>query len=77
MPVNVASPPIQAIADSYGVTRQRLHQLRKRHGLAPEDFSNPDFVFSLLLASGRGSPLRSKLSNPSARIIIKGKLRRP
>lgn len=60
----------QAIASAYGVTRQRLHQLCKMHGLITADFSNPDRIFEKLL-EGCSSPLRQRLTDYTTRESIR------
>lgn len=65
--MNVATPPIKLLAASYGITRQRIHQLRQRHGVPLAAFADPDRLFEHLLQSGRRSRLRSKLSDPATR----------
>jgi hypothetical protein len=68
--MNVSTPPVNAIADAYGITRQRVHQLRQRHGLTATDLLNPDVVFEKLLTGGRASKLRKRLLNPANRQAI-------
>jgi hypothetical protein len=72
--MNVSAPQINLIAASYGVTRQRVHQLRQRHGLTVADFREPETVFSKLLTGGRASKLRKVLLNPANRAAIRDAL---
>jgi hypothetical protein len=73
--VNVATPPIHVIASVYGVTRQRVHQMRILYGLTPADFRDADLIFSKLLTAGNHSKTRKALSNPEVRESIKQKLK--
>lgn len=68
--MNVANPPIHRIASAYGVTRQRLHQLRREHGLTIEQLADPTQVFDKLLDKGRACKLRSRLRDPDTRAAL-------
>jgi hypothetical protein len=75
--MNEISPPISLIAESYQVTRQRIHRMRKFYGLQPDDFADPDSIFQRMLTDGVSSPMRTRLSDPSHRAYIKSKLTQP
>jgi hypothetical protein len=64
------SPPVKAIADAYGISRQRLHVLRKTYQLTDSEITDPEQVFERLLESGRRGKTRTLLSNPIARGLI-------
>ena len=69
--MNVTTPHMPTIAKCYGIDRTHAYRLRRRHGLTAEQLFDTDFVFSRLLESGRGSPLRTRLSNPATRAEIR------
>jgi hypothetical protein len=62
------------LASAYQCSRQNLHAMSKRHGLSVQDLADPEVVFEKLLADGRSSTLRSKLSNPISRGLIREEL---
>lgn len=63
------------IAEAYQVSRQRIHVMRRRWALAPEDFRSPEKIFDVLLQNGVAGPVRSRLTDPSVRASIRLALR--
>lgn len=68
--MQVATPSVEAVAEAYGITRQRLHQLRRGYGFELSDFTNPGRIFDTLLDHGRSCPLRDRLRCPITRAVI-------
>lgn len=66
-------PQLKTIAEAYGISRSRLHALRRDTGLVPADFIDPEIVFNALLETN-SSPLRTRLLDPINRIKIIQKL---
>jgi hypothetical protein len=66
-------PSLQTIATAYGITRQAVHELARRHGLSREELANPDLVFQHMLTV-RSSNLRIRLSDPRQRESIRKSL---
>ena len=52
---------------AYGVTAQNMSHLYKRHGIV---LTSPDELFQSLVASGRKSKLRTRLTDPAERAKI-------
>jgi hypothetical protein len=59
------------LAAAYGCSRQNIHIMKKRHSLSDEAIADPEIVFEILLAGGRKSLLREKLSSPIIRETIR------
>lgn len=68
------APAINHIAESYSLTRQRLHQIRRQYDLSIGDLLDPEVVFERLLEQAPASRLRTRLSNPGTREAIKQSL---
>jgi hypothetical protein len=71
--MHVTSPPTHKVAILYGITRQRIHQLKQRRGISIQDFLDPDFIFASLL-EGNESKLRYRLIDPAVRAAIRKSL---
>ena len=69
--MNVTNPRTDLIAATYRVSRQRVFQIRRNHGLTIQDFREPDLVFSALLDDGRANSLRRRLSDAATRETIR------
>ena len=55
---------LDSLGEIYGVTHQNLSHLQRKHGVVVTD---PDQFFAALVASGRQSRLRTRLSDPAER----------
>lgn len=72
--MQAATPTVEAVAEAYQVSRQRLHQLRRAFGLELADFADPSKIFDTLLDHGRSCPLRDRLRCPISRAVIQDQL---
>lgn len=55
---------LESLGAIYGVTHQNLSHLHRKHGAV---LSDPDELFSALVATGRKSKLRTRLTDPAER----------
>ena len=58
---------LESLGAIYNVTHQNLSHLHRKHGAV---LSDPDEFFAALVASGRKSKLRTRLSDPAERARI-------
>ncbi len=65
---------VKSIAAAYHVSPQAIHKAEARHGIRRPDWTDPEIVFGKLLESGIAGKLRTILSNPVARGIIRENL---
>lgn len=72
--MSTPTPTVEAVAEAYQVSRQRLHQLRRAFALELADFARPELVFDRLIEAGRACPLRSRLADPVERAVIQDQL---
>ncbi len=68
------NPSWNSIARAYGITRQRLHKLRAKHGLTVSDFIEPENIFERLL-NGYRCPLRTRLISAAFRDNVRQTLK--
>jgi hypothetical protein len=68
--MNGTAPSLERLATAYGLTRQGITDLSKRHGIDRETLQRPDALLVVLLDRGNRSPLRSKLTDPATRAAI-------
>ena len=64
------APSLERLATAYGLSRQGITDLSKRHGIDRQVLADPEALLVVLLDRGRRSPLRSKLIEPSTRAAI-------
>lgn len=64
------APSLERLASAYGLSRQGITDVAKRHGIDRQVLADPDSLFVVLLDRGRRSPLRSRLTDPSTRAAI-------
>lgn len=55
---------LEKLGAIYGVSHQNLSHLHRKHGAV---LSDPDEFFAALVASGRKSKLRTRLTDPAER----------
>jgi len=72
--MNGTAPSLKRLASAYGLSRQGITDLSKRHGIDRETLQQPDEVLVVLLDRGRRSPLRSKLTDPATRAAISSQI---
>ena len=68
------APSLERLATAYGLSRQGITDLSKRHGIDRQVLADPEALLVVLLDRGRRSPLRSKLIEPSTRKAIASQL---
>ena len=68
--MNGTAPTLERLAKAYGVSRQGITDLSKRHGIDRETLADPEALFEKLLTSGNRSPLRRRLVEPAERLRI-------
>lgn len=64
------APSLELLASAYGLSRQGITDLSKRHSIERETLADPDELLTLLLDKGNRSPLRSRLTDPAVRAAI-------
>ena len=64
------APSLERLATAYGLTRQGITDVSKRHGIEPQVLADPDALLVVLLDRGNRSPLRSRLVEPAERLRI-------
>ena len=64
------APSLERLATAYGLTRQGITDVSKRHGIEPQVLADPDALLVVLLDRGNRSPLRSRLTDPATRAAI-------
>ena len=64
------APSLERLATAYGLTRQGISDLSKRHGIDFDTLQQPDALLTVLLDKGNRSPLRSRLTDPALRAAI-------
>ena len=64
------APSLERLATAYGVSRQGITDLSKRHGIERQVLADPEALLVVLLDRGRRSPLRSRLTDPATRAAI-------
>ena len=68
------APTLERLATAYGLSRQGITDLSKRHGIDRETLQQPDALLTVLLDRGNRSPLRTRLTDPSTRNEIASQL---
>lgn len=68
------APSLERLASAYGLSRQGITDLSKRHGIDRETLTSPDTVLDVLLTKGNRSPLRSRLTDPATRAAIQKRI---
>ena len=68
--MNGTAPSLERLATAYGLTRQGVTDVAKRHSIDRQVLADPEALLTVLLDRGRRSPLRSKLIEPSTRKAI-------
>ena len=68
--MNGTAPSLERLATAYGVSRQGITDVAKRHDLDRQVLADPDALLVVLLDRGNKSRLRSKLVDPSNRAVI-------
>ncbi len=68
--MNGTAPSLKRLASAYGLSRQGITDVAKRHDLDRQVLADPEALLVVLLDRGRRSPLRSKLIEPSTRAAI-------
>ena len=68
--MNGTAPSLERLASAYGLSRQGITDVAKRHDLDRQVLADPEALLVVLLDRGRRSPLRSKLIEPSTRAAI-------
>ena len=64
------APTFERLATAYGLTRQGITDLSKRHDLDRQVLADPEALLVVLLTKGNRSPLRSRLVDPATRNAI-------
>ena len=64
------APSLERLATAYGLSRQGITDLSKRHGIDRDTLADPESLFEKLLTSGNRSPLRRRLTDPATRAAI-------
>ena len=64
------APTLERLASAYGISRQGITDLAKRHDLDRQVLADPEALLVVLLDRGNRSPLRSRLTDPSTRNAI-------
>ena len=72
--MNGTAPSLERLATAYGVSRQGITDVAKRHDLDRQVLADPDALLVVLLDRGNRSPLRSRLTDPSTRAAIASQL---
>ena len=72
--MNGTAPSLERLASAYGLTRQGITDLSKRHSIERQVLADPEALLDVLLDRGNRSPLRSKLTDPSTRAAIASQL---
>jgi hypothetical protein len=67
-------PSQSTIARVYGVSKQGLNQLCRRHSFTTEQLHDPDFVLEKLLRDGNSCKTRTRLADPAIRTEIRKSL---
>jgi predicted DNA-binding protein YlxM (UPF0122 family) len=67
------NPTLQDIAQSYGISRQQIYNIKKSLKLTREDMLDPEKVFQAMLRRF-SSDLRIRLADPAKREAIQQKL---
>ena len=70
-----SAPSLERLATAYGVTRQGITDVSKRHGIERQVLADPDKLLDVLLDRGNRSPLRSRLTDPATRAAIQKQIR--
>ena len=68
------APSLERLATAYGLTRQGVTDLSKRHGIERQVLADPEALLTVLLDKGNRSPLRSRLTDPATRNEIASQL---
>ena len=69
-----SAPSLERLATAYGLSRQGITDVAKRHDLDRQVLADPDALLVVLLDRGNRSPLRSRLTDPSTRAAIASQL---
>ena len=65
-----SAPSLERLATAYGVSRQGITDVAKRHDLDRQVLADPEALLVVLLDRGNRSPLRSRLTDPATRAAI-------
>ena len=65
-----SAPSLERLATAYGVSRQGITDVAKRHDLERQVLADPEALLVVLLDRGNRSPLRSRLVEPAERLRI-------
>lgn len=68
------APTLERLASAYGLSRQGITDLAKRHDLDRQVLADPEALLTVLLDRGNRSPLRSRLVDPATRNEIASQL---
>ena len=68
--MNGTAPSLKRLASAYGLSRQGITDVAKRHDLDRQVLADPEALLVVLLDRGRRSPLRSRLVEPAERLRI-------
>ena len=68
------APTLERLATAYGLSRQGITDLSKRHSIERETLADPEALLVVLLDRGRRSQLRSRLVDPATRNEIASQL---
>ena len=68
------APSLERLATAYGLSRQGITDVAKRHDLDRQVLADPEALLTVLLDKGNRSPLRSRLTDPSTRSAITSQL---
>ena len=69
-----SAPSLERLATAYGVSRQGITDVAKRHDLDRQVLADPDALLVVLLDRGNRSPLRTRLTDPATRNEIASQL---
>ena len=72
--MNGTAPSLERLATAYGLSRQGITDLAKRHRITRGTLQQPDALLTVLLDRGNRSPLRSRLTDPATRNEIASQL---
>ncbi len=64
------APSLERLASAYGLSRQGITDVAKRHSIDRQVLADPEALLVVLLDRGRRSPLRSRLVEPAERLRI-------